>query len=212
MAAAPVIATQPDGKTFGYGNGGSLAVIAGGAAPLTYQWRFNGTNITGGTASSLQFAALQYTNAGLYDVVVTGPGGSVTSRVAVVNVFPILQGQLSGKNMTLNWAGPFVLQYAADVAGPYKDLVTATSPFQTSFSGPSKFFRLRSQPAVLSLNNRKEIPTITTVGSPGENYIIQASTDLVHWSNFQTNTLPMQFVDTTAAQYPVRFYRAILAH
>jgi hypothetical protein len=145
-------------------------------------------------------------------VVVTGAGGSVTSGVAVVNVFPILQNQVSGKNMTLSWAGPFVLQHAPDVTGPYKDVATANSPFQTSFSGPSKFFRLRSQPAVLSLDVGKGTPSITITGSPGENYIIQASTDLAHWTSFQTNTLPIQFDDTSAGQYSARFYRAILAH
>jgi hypothetical protein len=212
LAAAPAIATPPAGKTLGYGTGGNLTVNAGGPGPLSYQWRFNGTNITGGTGSSLNFSNLQYTNAGLYDVVVTGAGGSVTSRVAVVNVFPILQNQGSGKNMTLSWVGPFVLQHAPNITGPYKDMVTVTNSLQTTFSGPSKFFRLRSQPAVLDLKVGKGTPTITTTGSPGLNYIIQASSDLVHWTSYRTNTLPTQFVDSVAPQYSTRFYRAILAH
>jgi hypothetical protein len=211
LAAPPAITTSPSGKTFGYGTGGNLTVTAGGPGPLSYQWRFNGTNIAGGTGSSLNLSNPQYTNAGLYDVVVTGAGGSVTSRVAVVNVFPILQSQISGKNITLSWAGSFVLQQAPNLAGPYKDMVTVTNSLLTTMVGPSKFFRLRSQPAFLSLDTGKGTPMINITGSPGENFILQASTDLVHWTSFKTNTLPMQFVDTTAAQYPVRFYRAILA-
>jgi hypothetical protein len=212
LAPAPGIAAQPAGQTFGFGSPGKLAVTASGTGPFSWQWRFNGTNIPGAIGSSLNFSGLQYTNAGLYDAVVTGPGGSITSRVSVVNVLPVLNSQTSGKTMTLSWAGPFVLQQSPNVNGPYQDMPKATNLLSTSMSGPSTFFRLRSLPAALNLNLDKGTPAITITGSPGENYIIQASTDLIHWSNYQTNTLPMGFVDSTAAQYPMRFYRAILAH
>jgi Fibronectin type III domain len=44
-------------------------------------------------------------------------------------------------------------------------------------------------------------------GIPGSQYIVQASTDLVHWVSVQTNVSPFNFVDSNASQYPQRFYR-----
>jgi len=43
------------------------------------------------------------------------------------------------------------------------------------------------------------------------NYIIEATSDLTHWSALQTNTLPMTCVDPVAAQSGLRFYRTIQA-
>ena len=45
-------------------------------------------------------------------------------------------------------------------------------------------------------------------GVVGAKYVIQASSDLVHWSAVQTNTAPFIFTDTNAARLPSRFYRA----
>jgi Fibronectin type III domain len=46
-------------------------------------------------------------------------------------------------------------------------------------------------------------------GSTGAKYIVQASTDLVHWVALQTNVAPFNFVDSNAAQFPRRFYRTL---
>jgi hypothetical protein len=47
----------------------------------------------------------------------------------------------------------------------------------------------------------------SVTGIPGSQYIVQASTDLVHWVSMQTNISPFNFVDSTASQYHQRFYR-----
>ncbi|MGH8022945.1 MAG: fibronectin type III domain-containing protein [Limisphaerales bacterium] len=44
-------------------------------------------------------------------------------------------------------------------------------------------------------------------GVAGARYIVQASTDLVHWVTLQTNTAPFQFVDSNATKFARRFYR-----
>jgi hypothetical protein len=44
-------------------------------------------------------------------------------------------------------------------------------------------------------------------GNPGSNYVVQASTDLVHWTSITTNTAPFTFVDTNTAAFCQRFYR-----
>jgi hypothetical protein len=210
-APLPLILTQPVGGAFGCGGACGLDVVAGGTGPLSYQWQFNGVDISGATGTSLNLSGIQYTNAGLYCVVVSGPGGSVTSAIAVVNVFPVLHYLASGNTMTLNWEGPFMLQAAFNVEGPYKDRPKLTSPSTFSMPGPQQFFRLRSAPIVLGTTSINGIQQVTVTGPPGVNYIIEATSDLTHWFALQTNTLPMTCVDPVAAQSGLRFYRTIQA-
>ena len=46
-------------------------------------------------------------------------------------------------------------------------------------------------------------------GTPGSQYVVQASTNLVDWVSVETNTAPFTFVDVNAAQYTHQFYRAV---
>jgi len=46
-------------------------------------------------------------------------------------------------------------------------------------------------------------------GARNLQYIVQASTDLVHWIPVQTNTAPFTFVDTHTGQFSQRYYRAV---
>jgi len=188
-------------------------VTASGSG-LTYQWQLNGANIPGATGSSLNLNALQFNNAGLYSVVVGNAGGAVTSSVAVVNVASKLVSQINGNNMTLTWAGPFILQSALSPAGLYTDVPGATSPYTyNTTTGPQKFFRLRS-PAFSLLGSKLPAGqfSVSGPGVPGCNFVIQASTNLINWVNLSTNPSPCSIVDADAWQHPNRFYRAMLAH
>lgn len=46
-------------------------------------------------------------------------------------------------------------------------------------------------------------------GAANAQYVVQASTDLVHWVSLQTNAAPFQFVDSNTAGFSRRFYRAV---
>ncbi|HEX5223119.1 MAG TPA: hypothetical protein VFZ59_26410 [Verrucomicrobiae bacterium] len=79
---APVLAATPTpaAQTVAAGNAVSLTIgEAVGAGPMTYQWRHYGTNLPGKIGQTLVLTAAQPSDAGPYDVVVTNPGGSVTS-------------------------------------------------------------------------------------------------------------------------------------
>jgi hypothetical protein len=228
LGPAPTISSQPHGQTFGNGDSGKINIGVSGNGPFTYQWRRNGINISGATNGTLNLSALQYTNAGLYTVVVTYNGLSTTSAVSVVNVAPRLHSSVSAKTMTLTWSGPFTLQSASRVNGPWTDVrvvvtnqlgtrvaaqsVPAQSPFSVSMADRQKFFRLRSDPAMIALKRTNGLFNVSLTGPVGENYIIQASTNLTQWVNLQTNTLPTSLIDPAAPQYRNRFYRAMLAH
>ena len=50
--------------------------------------------------------------------------------------------------------------------------------------------------------------SFTVSGTSGAQYVVQASTDLVHWTTLQTNIPPFTFMDTNAGAFARRFYRA----
>jgi len=60
-----------------------------GTEPLSYQWRFNETNIVAAATNRvLTLNNLQFSSAGNYSVVVTNAGGSQTSSNATLTVLP----------------------------------------------------------------------------------------------------------------------------
>jgi hypothetical protein len=210
-APVPVITQQPESGSFACATSCALTVAATGATPLSYQWQRNGVDLPGATSTSLQFPGVQYTNAGLYCALVSCPSGTATSRVAVVNVFPILRPLTANHSLTLGWDGPFTLQTATNVTGPYLDQPGLTSPSLFNMTAPKQFFRLRSESIVLSLSFTNSMKMVTVTGPPGVNYIIEATSDLVHWAALETNTLPTSCLDP-ASTSGLRFYRAVQAH
>jgi hypothetical protein len=81
VVPAPTITTQPTNRTIIAGQSATFYVDATGAAPLSYQWTFHGTNVAGATTNSLTTDL-----AGPYAVVVTNTYGSVTSAVATLTL------------------------------------------------------------------------------------------------------------------------------
>jgi len=70
------------------GGSGSDSVLAYGTEPLSYQWRYNGNNlsngggISGAQSNVLTIANAQASEAGNYQIVISNGSGSVTSSVA----------------------------------------------------------------------------------------------------------------------------------
>jgi hypothetical protein len=122
LAGPPAIVSQPASRTNLVGSTTSFAVTAVGPDPLAYQWRRNGANlseggnISGATSATLTLTNLVLSDAGSYEVVVTG-GGSVTSAppavLAVTNKPALLLyepfnypniGSPVSSNAPANWA------------------------------------------------------------------------------------------------------------
>jgi hypothetical protein len=88
----PGISGQPLSQTVGAGTTNFLTVGATGTAPLSYQWQFNGINLTNGgnisgvTTNTLKISGVTTNNGGGYSVIVTNAGGSVTSSNAILTV------------------------------------------------------------------------------------------------------------------------------
>jgi hypothetical protein len=103
---APSIATQPASITVSEGQAAAFVVNANGTGTLSYQWRRNGTAISGATAASYTVAAATVAdNAARYSVVVSNSVGPVTSADAVLTV-QAATGGLIGRA----WATPQSLE------------------------------------------------------------------------------------------------------
>ena len=86
FGTAPSITVQPVGQS-GLGSApATFTVSANGTAPLRYQWRFNGTNISGATNASFTRGYVRPEDSGLYRVTVFNGAGSVESSNALLNV------------------------------------------------------------------------------------------------------------------------------
>ena len=111
-AQLPGITTQPQSQVAPYGTNVTFSVVAFGTAPLTYQWRFNGSNVANATASSLTVSNVHVANAGNYSVMVSNPFGSTNSSTATLTV------QVSQPTISVNLNGSGQLQISWPAGGP----------------------------------------------------------------------------------------------
>ncbi len=124
----PAIAQQPSSQTVSTGYSASFSITASGTAPLSYQWLFNGVNLSGQTTSALTLDNVAATQAGTYSVVVKNGLGSVTSAAARLTVLqpplimdqPVDQTVMAGESATFRLAAagsePLTYQWMFDGA------------------------------------------------------------------------------------------------
>ena len=80
----PQILGQPISRVAEPGQIATFSVVVADASGVSYQWKFNGTDIAGASADSLLLTNVSAANAGQYSVVVTNSAGSVTSMPATL--------------------------------------------------------------------------------------------------------------------------------
>ncbi len=84
----PTILLQPSNHLAIAGDNIAFGVIAAGTQPLSYQWRFNGTNLSDATATGLAFTNVQVSDSGTYSVFLSNSVGTLLSSNAVLTVNP----------------------------------------------------------------------------------------------------------------------------
>jgi len=138
------ITQQPRSTNAIAGSTVTFTVVANSSTPMTYQWRFNDSDIPGATGTSLALVNVQESNAGNYQVVVTDEIGSVSSSIAVLGITvplvlvqgPVAQSVVEGGTVTFSaqWTGgppPFGVEWRKGSASVSTNTVTARKDFFT---------------------------------------------------------------------------------
>ena len=130
-AVPPAITSQPQPQSRTVGQSVSFSVSATGTAPLSYQWRKDGSNIPGATNLIYALSNIGTNAAGSYLVVVTNVGGVVTSSPpAILTVSEPIPGTVIawGYDSEGQSSVPSGLQYAtASAAGDRHSLALLSS-------------------------------------------------------------------------------------
>ncbi len=105
----PAITTPPASQTVTAGGSATFNVTATGTAPLSYQWQFNGADLSGANSATLALTGVTTNEAGNYAAVVANSAGSVTSIVATltVRVPPAITAQPANLSVTAGASATF---------------------------------------------------------------------------------------------------------
>ncbi|MEI7730865.1 MAG: immunoglobulin domain-containing protein, partial [Verrucomicrobiota bacterium] len=136
-ATPPFITSHPPSQTVNTGGSTAFTVGVAGAQPLFYQWRFNGSTLSGATNATLTLANVQGAQAGNYTVVVTNASGSTTSLVATLTV--------------LTTDPPYITSQPQDLTMMAGD--TATLTVQAGGTAPLAYQWFKGGAAILAATN-----------------------------------------------------------
>jgi len=184
---APTITTPPANQAVTAGQTASFAVVAGGTAPLTYQWQKNGANLAGATAANYTTPATATSDSGsTFAVVVTNTAGTVTSAAATLTVTaaaaaPTITTQPANQTVTAGQTATFAVVAAGTAPLSYqwqKNGANITGATSASYTTPAtttadsgSTFRVvvtntagtvTSAAATLTVTAAAVAPTITT--------------------------------------------------
>ncbi len=152
----PAITNQPTNVTATTGGTATLTAGISGSPPFTYQWKINGTNISGATNATLSLANISATNAAIYSLAVTNSAGGAAT--APIYLFILDKKLFTGLVAT----GP---------AGTNYDLQSAPALVNATWTAATNFF-MPAQPFVWidygSLTNRQKFFHLASAsaGSP----------------------------------------------
>lgn len=185
----PQITSQPQSREVRVGETAIFWVSAAGALPLSFQWRKGGEPLPEATSSSLSLINAQPSDAGNFDVVVSGPWGKVTSEVAVLTVdarpyiiakpksVPALLGSSVTFQVTAGGLLPLAYQWRKDgTALPGATLTTLTiSSVQPESAGNYDVVLINSSGSVTSAPARLSLETHFKLGGLKAEYYTNVS-------------------------------------
>jgi hypothetical protein len=166
----------------------SFSVTVTGSPPYAFQWKLDGINLSGATASSLALSNVTVAQAGEYSVFVSNPFGSASSSNAVLTVTPTfvnffddfepglhspLWAKLTGTATATNYGGYVSASNALYFAGSGSRSL-ATCPLNTLGGGFVQFW-LKFPNGISTVWDRPELPMEGIVlefsGNNGTNWV-----------------------------------------
>lgn len=184
-ATAPAITTQPLDQSVFAGQSATFTVVAGGSAPLSYQWYLDSTTpLANATNAILTITNAQLTDIGGYSVFVTNAFGSIASETAELTVtvpaapsiaaqpqsLTVLPGQSASFSVSAGGSAPFNYQWYYNTSTLLTNATGATltlTNIQPANAGVysvwvSNFVGLAvSSNALLSVNTNPVAPSFT---------------------------------------------------
>ena len=112
----PAITTPPASQSVVTGSSATFTVTATGGAPLAYQWKKNGTDISGANSSTYTTPATSMgDNASVFAVVVSNSAGTATSNHATLTVTdalvaPVITKQPAAQSVTAGQTAKFTVE------------------------------------------------------------------------------------------------------
>jgi len=227
VALAPQIVTVGSQVTFN--------AMALGLPGLTYQWSWNGTNLANATNATLVLNNVQAAQDGTYSVNIGGYIISATPLLVLtvpsITTNPqnqtVWAGSTASFSVGASGSGPLTYQWN-DSLGAIAGATNATliltnaqpseadsysvvvgNPLTTVLSPTATLTVL--EPITLEGQWTSGGFNLSGLGISGYNFILEATTNFATWQPLQTNPSPFTFIDTNAAAFPLRFYRAVLA-
>ena len=118
LSMSPSLTSPFIGATAIWGTSAALSVGAIGSGEMGYQWYQGGSAVEGATNATLNFPSIQFTDGGMYSVVVSSPFGIITNVAAQVVVNPA--GVSLGFSPTLTITGAvgyaYIIQSSANLS------------------------------------------------------------------------------------------------
>ena len=147
----PPITPVTNSQTVGLGESVTLSVIGAKSGELTYQWRFNGVDISGATSGTLSLFNIHPGDAGAYSVIVSSPSGGTISQSSYVTVTSLTMRPTILVAGTLGQ--PYRIDYAESLAPTnwltLTNFVLPYSPYHhvdfTAEGHPKRFYRVVSE-------------------------------------------------------------------
>lgn len=103
--APTTVSIEPTNQTMFAGSNATFTAFGSGTPPLSYQWSFDGTNISGATSARLTLSNVQPAQTGSYAVQVNNSAGSLASANAFMTVLPSYPAWNPTTAPALDWTG-----------------------------------------------------------------------------------------------------------
>jgi Immunoglobulin I-set domain/Immunoglobulin domain len=140
IGVVPSIVIAPENQVISAGSNATFSVVAGGSEPLSYQWQFAGTNITGATGTAYTISSAGTNHIGQYTVLITNIFGRTTAS-ATLNLLPTILSQPRSQSVATGASAELCVSAAGTEPLQYQWLLNETNVLATGtnacFSIPS---------------------------------------------------------------------------